>query len=109
MLAEVEELCDRVAMIRDGRLLLTGPVAELRRGHTRTVEVQFAEPVDLARYAVAGVSAVEVEGLRHRFALAGDPKPLLAALAALPVADVAIERAGLDAFRDLYEGPPPAT
>ena len=110
VLAEVEELCDRVAMIRDGRLLLTGPVAELRRGHTRTVEVQFAEPVDPARYAVAGVSAVEVEGLRHRFALAGDPKPLLAALAALPVADVAIERAGLeDAFRDLYEGPPPAT
>ena len=110
VLAEVEELCDRVAMIRDGRLLFTGPLAELRRGHTRTVEVQFAEPVDPARYAVAGVSAVEVEGLRHRFALAGDPKPLLAALAALPVADVAIERASLeDAFRDLYEGPPPAT
>jgi ABC-2 type transport system ATP-binding protein len=109
VLAEVEELCDRVAMVRDGRLLLSGPVAELRRARTRTVEVQFAEPVDPARYAVDGVSAVDVEGLRHRFALAGDPQPLLAALAGLPVADVAIERASLeDAFRDLYEGPPPA-
>ena len=50
-----------------------------------------------------------MDGTRHRFSLAGDPKPLLAALAELPVVDVAIERASLeDAFRDVYEGPPPA-
>ncbi len=106
VLAEVEELCDRVAMIREGRLLLVGPVGELRRTRTRSVEVVFSEPVDASRYRVAGVGAVEVEGARHRFALAGDPKPLLAALAELPVVDVAIERASLeDAFRDLYESP----
>ena len=104
VLTEVEELCDRVAMIREGRLLLVGPVSELRRARTRSVEVQFSEPVDPSRYAVSGVGAVEVEGTRHRFALAGDPKPLLAALAALPVEDLAIERATLeDAFRDLYD------
>jgi beta-exotoxin I transport system ATP-binding protein len=109
VLAEVEELCDRVAMVREGRLLLVGPVAELRRARTRTVEVQFREPVDPARYAVDGIDGVEVEGARHRFSLAGDPGPLLAALAALPVADVSIERASLDdAFRDLYERPGPA-
>jgi ABC-2 type transport system ATP-binding protein len=107
VLAEVEELCDRVAMIREGRLLLVGPVGELRRARTRSVEVQFAEPVEPSRYAVDGVAGVEVEGSRHRFSLAGDPQPLLAALAALPVVDLAIERASLeDAFRDLYEGPP---
>jgi ABC-2 type transport system ATP-binding protein len=104
VLTEVEELCDRVAMIREGRLLLVGPVSELRRARTRSVEVQFSEPVDPSRYAVSGVGAIEVEGTRHRFALAGDPKPLLAALAALPVEDLAIERATLeDAFRDLYD------
>jgi ABC-2 type transport system ATP-binding protein len=107
VLAEVEELCDRVAMIREGRLLLVGPVGELRRARTRTVEVQFAEVVDPARYAVPGVAGVSVDGVRHRFSLSGDPQALLAALARLPVADVAIERASLeDAFRDLYEDPP---
>jgi ABC-2 type transport system ATP-binding protein len=109
VLAEVEELCDRVAMVREGRLLLVGPVSELRPARTREVEIQFAEPVDPSRYAVPGVSDVRVEGLRHRFSLAGDPRPLLAALAGLPVVDVAIERASLeDAFRDLYEPPPRA-
>jgi ABC-2 type transport system ATP-binding protein len=108
VLAEVEELCDRVAMVGEGRLLLVGPVAELRRARTRRVEVQFAEPVDPSRYAASGVTAVEVNGNRHRFSLAGDPQPLLAALAGLPVTDVSIERASLeDAFRDLYEPPRP--
>ncbi len=103
VLAEVEELCDRLSMIRDGRLLFTGALAELRGARTRHVEVEFSEPVDPARYAGEGVGAVEVVGARHRFSLSGDPAPLLAALSRLPVADVAIERPGLeDAFRDLY-------
>ncbi len=62
VLAEVEELCDRVAMIREGRLLLVGPVSELRRARTRSVEVQFDAPVDPSRYAVPGVGGVEVDG-----------------------------------------------
>jgi ABC-2 type transport system ATP-binding protein len=105
VLSEVEELCDRVAMVRDGRLILAGPVEEVRRGRSRRVEVRFAEPVDPARYAVDGVADVEVDGLRHRFTVAGEPRALLAALAALPVEDVAIEPPSLeDAFRHLYGG-----
>ena len=103
VLAEVEELCDRVAMIRSGRLLFVGPLGDLRRSRTRSVEVTFSAPVDPSRYAGEGIGEPEVDGVRHRFSLAGDPAPLLAALSRLPVADVTIERASLeDAFRDLY-------
>ncbi|HMO01129.1 MAG TPA: ABC transporter ATP-binding protein [Miltoncostaeaceae bacterium] len=109
VLSEVEELCDHVAMVRDGRLLLAGPVDALRRGRSRTVEVRFAEPVDPARYAVEGVGDVEVDGLRHRFTVAGEPRALLAALAALPVDDVAIAPPSLEAsFRHLYGEAGPA-
>jgi ABC-2 type transport system ATP-binding protein len=103
VLGEVEELCDRVAMIRAGRLLFVGALSELRGARTRAVEVRFSEPVAPSRYAAAGVGEAEVHGTRHRFALDGPPGPLLAALSSLPVEDIAIERAGLDdAFRDLY-------
>ena len=106
VLSEVEELCDRVAMVRDGRLLLAGPVDELRRGRSRRVEVRFTEPVDPSRYAVDGVAGVEVDGLRHRFSVAGEPRALLAALAALPVDDVAIAPPSLEeSFRHLYRDP----
>ena len=103
VLSEVEELCDHVAMVRDGRLVLAGPVDELRRGRSRRVEVRFTEPVDPSRYAVDGVGDVEVDGLRHRFSVAGEPRALLAALAALPVDDVAIAPPSLEeSFRHLY-------
>lgn len=103
VLAEVEELCDRVGMIRDGKLLFSGTLQDLGHARTRTVEVLFTRAVDPADYSDAGVGSVTVEGLHHRFIVTGEPGPLLAALSRLPVADVAIERASLDdAFRDLY-------
>jgi ABC-2 type transport system ATP-binding protein len=103
VLAEVEELCDRVAMVRRGRLLVVGPVGDLLGARTRRVEIRFAEPVDPSRYAVAGAGPAEVEGRLHRLSLSGDPRPLLAALASLPVEDLSIERPRLEeAFRDLY-------
>ncbi len=111
VLREVEELCDRVAMVRGGRLLFSGPLADLRRERSRAVEVRFTGPVDPSRYAVPGVGEVAVDGPVHRFALAGDPAPLLAALGALPVDDVSIAPQSLeDAFRDLYreDGEQPA-
>jgi ABC-2 type transport system ATP-binding protein len=104
VLTEVEDLCDRVAMVRSGRLLLVRTVEEIRRERVRHVEVTFREPVDPARYAAPGVGRVEVVGAVHRFPLRGDPGPLLAALAPLPVADMAIERGRLeDAFLAEYE------
>jgi ABC-2 type transport system ATP-binding protein len=48
-LDEVERVCDRVGIIRDGRLIAVERVAELlerAQGHRR-VSVEFAEPVEL--------------------------------------------------------------
>ena len=110
VLTEVEDLCDRVAMVRSGRLLLLRTVEEIRRERVRHVEVTFREPVDPARYAVAGVGP-------RRGGRGGPPFPRSAAIprrcsppsAALPVADVAIERGRLeDAFLTQYESLEPA-
>jgi ABC-2 type transport system ATP-binding protein len=107
VLAEVDELCDRVAMVRGGRLLLVRSVQEIRRARVRSVQVTFARPTDPAAYRVEGVGdQVAVSGVTHRFTAAGDPGPLLAALGRLEVRDVAVEPARLeDVFRALYLTP----
>ena len=103
VLGEVDELCDRVAMVRNGKLLLVRDVDELRRARVRTVEVLFTTPVDPSAYMVEGVADLRVEGHVHHFTLAGDPGPLLARLGALAPADITIEAARLeDVFRALY-------
>lgn len=106
VLAEVDELCDRVAMVRAGRLLLVRSVDDIRRARVRSVEVAFGAPTAPEAYRVDGVGEhVEVAGLTHRFTFTGDPGPLLAALGALDVHDVAITPARLeDIFRALYLG-----
>lgn len=103
VLAEVEALCDRVAMVRDGELLLVRGVSDLGLEAMRAVRVRFAEPVARERLAVDGMEDHEVDGLEHRFTLTRPPGPLLAALGALPVADLVIAPFSLeDAVRTLY-------
>ncbi|MGF0314705.1 ABC transporter ATP-binding protein [Nocardia fluminea] len=64
-LAEVQEICDRVGVISDGRLLAESTVAELRGTATLLVR---AEPVDVALDAVRAVTdgraRVGADGIR---------------------------------------------
>jgi len=81
ILSEVEALCDRIAILRAGRLIETGALEEMRHLSSMTVEVEFSgEPPDLSR--VPGVKGVEVDGKTVRLQTHGDVEPLLKVLAA---------------------------
>jgi len=63
ILAEVEALCDRVSIVRHGRTVETGTLAELRHLTTTSIEAELAAvPDGLA--ALPGVSALEITGTR---------------------------------------------
>src|SRR4051794_40079147 len=80
VLSEVERVCDRVAIIRNGRLAVIEEIAALRARRSRNVTVQFdGSPPRLDD--VAGVSAVEVRGSGVTCRVSGDIRPFLAALA----------------------------
>src|SRR3954470_12516432 len=81
VLSEVEALCDRVAILRAGRLVEVGTLAQLRHLSALTVEASFdGPPPDVA--GVRGVSAVRVTGTHLSCQVAGPVDELLAALAA---------------------------
>ncbi|MGI9538600.1 MAG: ABC transporter ATP-binding protein [Miltoncostaeaceae bacterium] len=104
VLAEVERVCDRVAMVREGRLFLDAATTELGDRRVRMVQVEFEGPVSPERYLTGAETEHRVEGDVHRFVLSGAPDRLLAALAELPVADLTIERPRLeDIFRGYYD------
>jgi ABC-2 type transport system ATP-binding protein len=102
-LAEVEAVCDRVAILRAGRLVEVAGVADLRRLHRSQVEVTFAGTApDLTQ--VPGVAGVEVVGpSRLRFTLTGPPAPALRALAAADVTALQVHEPTLEEiFLDYY-------
>jgi ABC-2 type transport system ATP-binding protein len=87
ILSEVEALCDRVGILRDGQLVEMGTLAELRHLAALTVEVTFGGTVpDLS--GVPGVSAVQVDGRVARCHVRGPVAPLLSVLAAANVTEL---------------------
>ncbi len=80
ILAEVEALCDRIGILRSGRLVDVGTLAQLRHLETHTVEIRFeGEVPDLA--AVDGVSSLVRTDRLVRLEVQGSTAPLLRALA----------------------------
>jgi ABC-2 type transport system ATP-binding protein len=80
ILSEVEALCDRVGILRAGRLIDIGTMHDLRHLAAVTVEVTFAgEPVDVR--GLPGVRAVEIEDRRLRCQVRGSMDGLVSALA----------------------------
>jgi ABC-2 type transport system ATP-binding protein len=113
-LAEVEAVCDRVGILRAGRLVEVATISELRRLRRTDVEVSYAgTPPDLT--GIPGVLAVTNLGgtdmgatdlgeARLRFSLSGPPASVLRALAAADVTALRMREPTLEEiFLDYYE------
>lgn len=103
-LAEVEAVCDRVAILRAGRLAEIASIAQLRALHRAEVTVSFTGAPPPGLDTVAGVDTVERIGAGQvRFSLIGPPAPALRALAAAEVTALAIREPSLEEiFLDYY-------
>jgi ABC-2 type transport system ATP-binding protein len=102
-LGEVEALCDRVAILREGRLVEIATLADLRRLQRSIVEASYHdEPPHLDD--VPGVVAIEtLDQHRVRFTLAGPPGPALRALADAQVTALSLREPSLEEiFLDYY-------
>ena len=96
VLPEVERVCERVAMVREGRLIVEETVASLRARMLRRMEVVLRAPVDPEALRVPGVVDVQADGQRVTLFVRGSPVPALQALLRLPIEDLVFERARLE-------------
>ena len=95
ILAEVEALCDRVSIIRDGRNVESGALADLRTRARTTVHAATETPVEEAELsALPGVAEVVVAG--HEVNLTVDT----------PHLGEVLERLGAHGIRSLTSQPP---
>jgi len=104
ILAEVEQTTERVAVLRAGRVVRTGATADLSGQRVRHCTLVLKQPLaDPAVLALAGVSALESDGLVHRFEFRGDMEPLMRRLGGLPVREFLAEPEHLaETFFEVY-------
>jgi beta-exotoxin I transport system ATP-binding protein len=103
LIFEVEEVADRVGILRLGRKVVEDSVAGLQVLTARqSLHLRFAEPVAAEAFAgIAGVQEVEGEGTRVAVVIQGSVRPLVEALATMPIEHISADPLLLD---DLFYG-----
>ena len=88
ILSEVEKTCDRVAIIRDGRLVRVDRTEALRDLAHHQVELRFADAVPVQEFsALPGVSDLVAEDHTLRMRVSGSIAPVVRAAARYELAD----------------------
>ena len=94
---EVDRTCDRVAIIREGRLVQVDRIEAIRRLAFHHVELTFSAPVASGIFAsIDGVSDVEVDGQVVRMRVAGPIGAVLGAAAPHGIVDVVSREPNLE-------------
>ncbi len=88
LLEEVQRCCDRVAIIRRGRLVLTQPVEALALTRQKVYHITFEDAAQAAAFAGEWETAVEVIGSRVLVAIPASPQVLIRTLARYTVLDL---------------------
>jgi ABC-2 type transport system ATP-binding protein len=103
-LAEVERSCDRVGVIREGRLVEIAPMQALIGLHWRSVNIVFAETPDADAFDLPDVRVVATSGREAHLMVRGDVNPLVRRLGRYDLVDLSVATPDLeDVFLHLYE------
>jgi ABC-2 type transport system ATP-binding protein len=106
VMPEVERVCDRVGIIRDGALVAVETVDALKSRAVRRVEVHFAQPVPPERFSrIDGAREIQVHDSVMRCFMVGEMDALVKAAAEFHVVNMQIHEPSLEeVFLSYYGG-----
>jgi len=101
VLSEVEDVCDRVAILRGGKLVYTQVMSELR--HQHRIRARLVGSLAPVPSALSGAMHIEQQADdRVMIETPGQLAPLLGWLATLPLEEVQIQPVGLQTIYDRF-------
>ena len=104
VLSEVEAVCNRVAILRQGELVALETIQHMREKVVRKLSVRFRDTVPTGLGEIAGVTRSEVQGREMSLWVRGDINPVLRALADAGIDDMVFPKAELeDIFLGYYQ------
>jgi ABC-2 type transport system ATP-binding protein len=103
ILGEVQRMCSRVAIIKEGRIIEVADIRTLQQNNYKKVRVA-APGLDAARFDLPGVTHLEQNDGVARFFYKGDINAVLRRIGEVTVSDVTIEEPTLEEiFMHYYE------
>jgi ABC-2 type transport system ATP-binding protein len=95
VLSEVERVCDRIAVIRKGEIVLLSTVQEARRLSGRVVRVDFNEPVKPVALPQS-MRMIESTPTHWTVRVEGEAGALISAMGSLSIRDIEIDEPALE-------------
>ena len=103
ILSEVQRLCNRVGIIKEGRIIEIADIRTLQQNNYKKVRVE-ADGLDASYFDLPGVTNLEHHNNTVRFFYRGDINAIMRRISAIPVSDVTIEEPTLEEiFMHYYE------
>ena len=96
VLPEVERVCDRIAVLRKGKVVLLSSVEVARKLASRRVRVTFRQETSVPDQLPEGYEMMDAKPRSWILRVTGELGSLPLFLAALPVADLAVEETRLE-------------
>ncbi len=96
VLSEVQRLCERVAILKEGKLIGLQKVSELREQGYKRIELTCEQPVDAKTFNGTHIADFQQRGDRTSFIFQGNVAELLARLHTLGVTDIFIQEPTLE-------------
>ena len=101
VLSEVQKVCDRVGIVKEGELIKIENIKEINKGKIKYVHLEFSDKVP--SFTLEGIKQKEELGNTLKFMYSGDIKILLETIAKEKLVDIRIEEPSLeDIFMHYY-------
>lgn len=104
ILSEVQRLCDRVAIIKEGRIVKLEKISTLKESNYKKFRIETLSELDKEYFNITGVSDLEVKDRIGSFLYRGDINSILKKITDLEIVNLWVEEPNLEEiFMHYYE------
>jgi ABC-2 type transport system ATP-binding protein len=104
ILSEVQRLCDRVAIIKEGKLVTVEKISTLKNNNFRRFTLEVANSVENGYFAIPGVNDLEVKDKEVSFLFKGNINTVLEKIAGIEITNLTVAEPDLEEiFMHYYE------
>lgn len=104
ILSEVQKLCDRVAIIKEGKLITVEKISTLKENNYKKIKIDMKAMVDKSFFELSGVNDLKVDKTSISFLYRGNINAVMKKIAEVDISNIWIEEPDLEEiFMHYYE------
>ncbi len=96
ILSEVQKMCDKVAIIKEGKIIKTEKISDLLENQTKRFRIETAMKADKKDFAIKGVDDLSITDNSVTFLFRGHLNDIMREIAKLDLANISIEEPDLE-------------